>query len=107
MANIVIDLTYSNLTEKVDGVSTYTYKDIGTANFKLEYKKINNKEITYLNDKNTSNVDLRAIKAALKNIFSFYPGQEILNPEFGNKLYKYIYEPMSDLVEVDIKRTIK
>jgi hypothetical protein len=37
MANIDINLAFNSLRKKVDGVSTYTYKDIGTSNMKLLY----------------------------------------------------------------------
>ena len=107
MANIVIDLTYTNLKDNINGVSTYTFKDLGTSNMKIQYKKVGHQQIPYLYDKNTSNIDMMAIKTSLKNLFSFLPGQQILQPQFGNKLYTYIYQPMSDIVQVDIKRTIK
>jgi len=35
MANIVIDLTYTNLKDNINGVSTYTFKDLGTSNMKI------------------------------------------------------------------------
>jgi hypothetical protein len=39
MANINLDLTYKKIKENIDGVSTFTYKDLGTSNIKLFYRK--------------------------------------------------------------------
>lgn len=40
-------------------------------------------------------VDLMAIRGALKNIFTWKPGERILDPAFGNGLYRTLFEPMS------------
>lgn len=40
-------------------------------------------------------VDLFAIRQALDNIFTWTPGERILDPAFGNWLYKTLFEPMS------------
>lgn len=107
MANININLGYRSVTSKVQGVSTSTYKDLGTSNMKLLYELKNNKQVVTLYDKNTTNIDLYAIKSSLNNLFSFYPGQEILDPAFGNTLYKYIYQPINGLTQDNLRRQIK
>lgn len=107
MANIDINLAFNSLRKKVDGVSTYTYKDIGTSNMKLLYQLKNNKETYTLYDKNTTNVDKFAIKAALYNIFTFLPGQQILQPQFGNTIYKYLYQPINSMTESNVIKQIK
>lgn len=107
MANINLDLTYKKIKENIDGVSTFTYKDLGTSNIKLFYKKQGHKQIPYLYDNNTSNVDLNAVKQSLKNLFSFLPGQSILDPAFGNTLYKFLYQKIDDIVETEIIRQLK
>lgn len=107
MANINIDLNYKQIKQNIQGVSTYTYKDLGTSNIKILYKKQDGKQIAYLYDKNSSNKDINAIKQSLKNIFSFLPGQSILDPAFGNTLYKFIYQRMTDIVKSEIIRQIK
>ena len=73
MANIVI-----NLAEKKTKHGT-TYAD-------LEFKK--QKPLG-------KSVDLLAIRGALHNIFSWKPGERILDPAFGNGLYRTLFEPMS------------
>ncbi len=40
-------------------------------------------------------VDIHAIRGALHNIFSWKPGERILDPAFGNGLYRTLFEPMS------------
>lgn len=37
-------------------------------------------------------VNVRAVFNSLNNIFSWIPGERILNPEFGSKLRIYLYE---------------
>lgn len=107
MANINIDLTYKNIKQYIDGISTYTYKDLGTSNIKILYKKEGHKERAYLYDNNSSNIDLFAIKQSLRNLFSFVPGQSILDPEYGNTLYKYVYQKIDDITEAQIIRQLK
>ena len=107
MANININLSYNKLKQNINGVSTYTFRDLGTSNIKLLYKKQGHKEIPYLYDINSANIDLRAIKQSLKNLFSFVPGQSILDPAFGNTLYKYIYQKIDDITESEIIRQLK
>ena len=38
------------------------------------------------------NVDVRAVQGSIHNIFSWIPGERILNPEFGSNLRKLLYE---------------
>lgn len=44
----------------------------------------------------SKNINVRAVQNALDNIFSWIPGERILNPEFGNNLYKYLYEGITE-----------
>ena len=73
MANIVI-----NLAQKKTKHGT-TYAD-------LDLKK---------NRPLGKSVDLLAIRGALHNIFAWRPGERILDPAFGNGLYRTLFEPMS------------
>lgn len=41
-------------------------------------------------------VNVQAIKNSLRNIFSWIPGERVINPEFGCSLYKYLYEGITD-----------
>lgn len=78
MANVALDFSLNNLFKNQTGVKTYKYKDIGTSNFMLIHDDYNN--TTTFSDRDTSNVDMAAIKASLTNLFSFRLGQEILEP---------------------------
>ena len=40
--------------------------------------------------------DVDAVKGAVRNIFSWIPGERILEPEFGNTVRKYLYEGITD-----------
>lgn len=37
-------------------------------------------------------VNVKAVQNSLKNIFTWTPGERILNPEFGNRLRQYLYQ---------------
>lgn len=41
--------------------------------------------------------DIDAIENSIYNMFLFKKGERIINPEFGNSLYVYLYEPMNKL----------
>lgn len=92
MANINIDYSNNFVFRKQKTTKTVTYQDIGTANMRLY---TDDKGVQRLHDVNTSNYDLAAIKSAIRNIFRFRKGQAILEPEFGNDLYQYLYETAS------------
>lgn len=64
-------------------------------------------ERIYINTINTANYDHNCIKTALNNIFNFRLGEEILEPMFGNDLYRYLYEPMNKYTADKINRTIR
>ena len=38
------------------------------------------------------NINVNAIKQSIRNIFSWMPGERIINPEFGSKLRSYLYQ---------------
>lgn len=42
-------------------------------------------------------MDVDAVKGAVKNIFTWIPGERILIPDFGNTVRKYLYEGITDL----------
>lgn len=87
-------------------------KIYGTNNFHLIYPEdplsiISNGTSVKLYDINTSNYDENAITAALNNLFLYRPGQAILEPEFGNTLYMYLYDTMNKYTGDKIVRTIR
>ena len=69
MANINLDYSTISVFTKEQGVSTFTYKDIGTSNIRFEEKN----KLRYINDNNTSNINEAAVKNSLKNLFGFIP----------------------------------
>lgn len=67
-------------------IRNYTYKDM-----KVDIStNTNNRDIQ-------DNIDYAAVEGGIYNLFLFAQGERIINPEFGNTLYKYLYEPISDL----------
>jgi len=54
-----------------------------------------------------ANFDLDAIRNSLRNIFNWRKGERILNPEFGNPLNDYMYEPITDETARSIGASIK
>lgn len=41
-------------------------------------------------------VNVNAVKNSVRQIFTWIPGERIINPEFGSFLRKYLYEPITD-----------
>jgi len=66
-----------------------TYSDISMVGKKRNIKN----GFIYIVDKN---IDIKAVKNAIENLFKFLPGERVLNPDFGNKLYALLYEPIID-----------
>ena len=52
-------------------------------------------------------VNADAVRGALKNIFTWIPGERILNPEFGSRLYALLYEGITPLTEERIVAEIR
>ena len=110
MANLSFDFSNNVVFNRDKDTKTYIYRDIGTENFQLIREQPENfsKESTLkLYSVNTSNFDEQAVKSALNNIFKFRLGEEILEPMFGNDLYRYLYEPMNKYTAEKISKTIK
>lgn len=42
-------------------------------------------------------VNVQAVQNSLHNIFSWFVGERVLDPEFGNRLYRYLYEGLTDI----------
>lgn len=103
MSNINLDYSIATIFEKEKGVSTFTYKDIGTSNIRFEEKN----KVRYINDNNTSNINEEAVKVSLNNLFSFIPGQRILDPNYGNSLYQFLYEEINTYTADKIGKTLR
>lgn len=106
MSNISLDFSANEVFRKgEDSFRKYTYRDIGTQNIR-SYTDPETKQMKII-DIDTSNYDEAAIKQSLRNLFNFRPGEEILQPEFGNELYRYLYQPVISFTTDKIVRTIK
>jgi len=78
------------LAEKSE-TKKYVYKDISLDAESLPAK----------NDIKAS-FDYGAVQNGLTNLFLFAQGERIILPEFGNSLYKYLYEPVNEIVAGNI-----
>mgnify|MGYP003571242717 CR=1 FL=1 len=110
MANLSFDFSNNAVFNRDKDTKTYIYRDIGTENFQLVRRPTENfsdKQTLKLYSVNTSNFDEQAVKSALNNIFKFRLGEEILEPMFGNDLYRYLYEPMNKYTAEKISKTIR
>lgn len=70
----------------------YTYADISMTSEPWINKSSNVNKMRI-----KKNMDVDAVKGAVKNIFTWTPGERILLPEFGNTLRKYLYEGITDV----------
>lgn len=53
------------------------------------------------------NINVTAVKQAVRNIFTWIPGERILNPEFGSKLRNYLYEGITPYNQEQIMAEIR
>ena len=92
MASIIYDLSLNNKTV----TKNFTYKDITTD----LNTTLNNRDIDV-------STDYQAIQNGINNLFLFVQGERILQPEFGNTIYKYLYEPINDTTALSIVNEIR
>ncbi len=82
MGSLVFDLS---IKEKDKLNNNYLYKDL-----KLDSEITENKRDVKVS------LDYQAINNGIFNMFLFNQGERILLPEFGNSLYRYLYEPINE-----------
>ena len=55
-------------------------------------------------------INIEAVKNSLKQIFTWIPGERIINPEFGSNLRKLLYEGLTtynrELIAAEIKHAV-
>lgn len=95
MANKIFNISKSLSDKTLDNstINSFQFMDIS---MESKYKKNtypNAEEYSYEIEKYT---DLYSIQNSLKNIFTWVPGERILNPEFGTKLKTYLYEGLTE-----------
>ena len=76
----------------------YTYADVSLVS-ELDFArqiKGNLPPETYNNYRIAKKLDVDAVKGAVKNIFTWTPGERIIEPEFGNTIRRLLYEGITD-----------
>ena len=126
MANKVIKFAKSALQQRVETRPNEVYKDISMVarqaskivkvpeqkkSFLFAASQANDvKTVTTYSNKVDKLVNVNAIKNSLHNIFSWTPGERILNPEFGSRLRKLLYEGITDfnqeLIIAEIRNSV-
>ena len=91
MASLIIDLSQYNKTSSKDWI----FKDFKNP-LDLRADKAD-----VIDSK-----DYAAIENSISNIFLFVPGENIVFPDFGNSLYKYVYEPINETTTDAIRNEI-
>jgi phage baseplate assembly protein W len=91
MASLVLDLALTRQTIN----NPWTYKDVAMP-VQADLQNLDIKDSR----------DYQAINNSISNMFLFIPGENILFPDFGNNLYKYIYEPMIDITAEKMQNEI-
>lgn len=87
MGNKTVSFSNSSPSEKK--AYTYTYADISMEAATSSAVKTAGIPPKFVFAKK---LDVDAVKGAVKNIFSWIPGERILEPEFGNTIHRYLYE---------------
>jgi len=94
MANKIISFESNAVPQKS---RQYLYRDVSMQSQIRQVKELeltpDDKVVSVYRTRNfiDKNIDERAIKTSLYNIFSWAPGERVINPEFGSKLMKYLY----------------
>ena len=107
MANKV--LTFGNNNNKSQTPNNEVYKDLSMVARQASNSDNIETAMTY-QSKVDKLVNVNAIKNSLHNIFSWTPGERILNPEFGSNLRKLLYEGLTDfnqeLIIAEIRNSV-
>ena len=99
-----LDLDFLKLPEKQKGAM---YRDMHF-DLEIDYKTESNvsKAENLQNDVKVSE-DLEAINNSLTCIFSTYPGERLLNIEYGSNLNQVIFEPISEYTAEKVGNILK
>ncbi len=95
----------ANKVFHVNGIS----KDGQDQKYSLEvYRDVSMESKYIVNDyKIQKNVNVNAVLGSVKNIFTWIPGERILLPEFGSRLYSLLYEGILPETEERIAAEIR
>lgn len=92
MGNLVLKI---KRTEKKAQEANYVYKDIDAFSDKYAVNKVD------------LVVDVEAVKASVRNIFMWNVGEEILFPQFGNALKRFLYNPLDDTSRTELAQEVR
>ncbi len=92
MANLVLKITRD---EKKAAEAQYVYRDIDAFSDKYAVNKVD------------MLVDVEAVKASVRNIFMWSQGEEILYPNFGNALKRFLYQPLDETSKTELSHEVK
>ena len=85
----------------------YLYKDLDLGD-NMNRVSYNNQLQTKEEIKDVQGIfDLEAIKNSIINIFLTAPGEKILSPEFGIDLKRFVFEPMTNLNNLELTNLIR
>lgn len=79
----------------------YTYADVSLVS-ELDFARqiktgVTSKAVDFNpNYRMAKKLDVDAVKGAVRNIFTWTPGERIIEPEFGNTLRRLLYEGITD-----------
>lgn len=99
MANKVITIS-SNDSNKQKNIQQYSFLDVSMLS-----KQYSDNEKTKFKVANLK--DIEAIKNSLHNIFTWIPGERILNPEFGCNLRRLLYNGITEFNKEQIAAEIR
>ena len=103
MANKVI--TFNSTWEKPNKDPEAKYIDLSM------YSPPYRRAVTRFDDTKTFKIeqlrDVTSIQNAMHNLFTWIPGQRILDPEFGNTVRKYIFEGNTNMTADNVRAEIQ
>lgn len=89
--NKIIDFRKSTQQRQSDLKDIYLDLNMNSTQFSRPL--VTEKALQYKVAKNTN---VNAVKNAIYNIFTWIPGERVLNPEFGSRLKYYLYEGITE-----------
>jgi len=92
MAAVIFDLSLGEKTIHRE----WSFKDLKTSDFSTDTKNRNIKVA----------LDVEAVQNSINNMFLFTKGERIIQPNYGNSLYEYLYEPVNELTAKKLGQAI-
>ena len=102
MGNRIFDIStpsQDTTPGKSDGLlANEKYVDVGMdSERKLKVRNLGDGRVSRIEKTMISrDVNVKAVMNSIRNIFTWIPGERILNPEFGQRLQQYLYEGITE-----------